>query len=196
MEILMIKMTKLFAAAVLASSFAASVFAAPETYVTEPNHTFANFSYAHMGLSTQISKFSKTSGTVVYDKAAKTGSVDITIDMKSVDTGSNLFNGHIQGGDFLDTEKFPTATFKSTKVVFDGDKPTSIEGNLTIKGITKPVTLTVTHFVNKEHPMAKKDAIGANATTVIKRTEFNAGKYAPAVGDDVTITVSIEAIKQ
>ncbi|MGC4061859.1 MAG: YceI family protein [Aquabacterium sp.] len=189
-------MTKLFAAAVLASSFAASVFAAPETYVTEPNHTFANFSYTHMGLSTQLSKFSKTSGTVVFDKAAKTGSVDITIDMKSVDTGSNLFNGHIQGADFLDTDKFPTATFKSTKVVFDGDKPASIEGNLTIKGITKPVTLTVTHFVNKEHPMAKKDAIGANATTVIKRTEFNAGKYAPAVGDDVTITVSIEALKQ
>jgi len=192
----MIKMTKLFAAAALASAFATSAFAAPETYSAEPNHTFANFSYSHMGLSTQVSKFSKTTGTVVYDKAAKTGSVDITIDMKSVDTGSNLFNGHIQGADFLDTEKFPTATFKSTKVVFDGDKPASIEGNLTIKGVTKPVTLTVTHFVNMEHPMAKKDAIGANATTVIKRTEFNAGKYAPAVGDDVTISISIEAIKQ
>ena len=190
------KITKLLTAVALASAFASSAFAAPETYVTEPNHTFANFSYTHMGLSTQLSKFSKTTGTVVYDKAAKTGSVDITIDMKSVDTGSNLFNGHIQKEDFLDTEKFPTATFKSTKVVFDGDKPASIEGNLTIKGITKPVTLKVTHFVNMEHPMAKKDAIGANATTVIKRTEFNAGKYAPAVGDDVTITVSIEAIKQ
>jgi polyisoprenoid-binding protein YceI len=192
----MTQLTKLFAAAALASAFATSAFAAPETYSAEPNHTFANFSYTHMGLSTQISKFSKTTGTVTYDKAAKTGSVDITIDMKSVDTGSNLFNGHIQGADFLDTEKYPTATFKSTKVVFDGDQPTSIEGNLTIKGVTKPVTLAVTHFVNKEHPMAKKDAIGANATTVIKRTEFNAGKYAPAVGDDVTISISIEAIKQ
>jgi polyisoprenoid-binding protein YceI len=192
----MTKLTKLFAAAALASAFATSAFAAPETYGAEPNHTYANFSYSHMGLSTQISKFSKTTGTVTYDKAAKTGSVDITIDMKSVDTGSNLFNGHIQGADFLDTATFPTATFKSTKVVFDGDKPASIEGNLTIKGVTKPVTLKVTHFVNMEHPMAKKDAIGANATTVIKRTEFNAGKYAPAVGDDVTISISIEAIKQ
>jgi polyisoprenoid-binding protein YceI len=192
----MTQLTKLFAAAALASAFATSAFAAPETYGAEPNHTYANFSYSHMGLSTQISKFSKTTGTVTYDKAAKTGSVDITIDMKSVDTGSNLFNGHIQGADFLDTATFPTATFKSTKVVFDGDKPASIEGNLTIKGVTKPVTLKVTHFVNMEHPMAKKDAIGANATTVIKRTEFNAGKYAPAVGDDVTITISIEAIKQ
>jgi polyisoprenoid-binding protein YceI len=188
--------TSLFTAAVLAAAFATSAIAAPATYGVEPNHTYANFSYSHMGLSTQISKFSKTTGAVVFDKVAKTGSVDVTIDMKSVDTGSSLFNGHIQGADFLDTDKFPTATFKSTKVVFAGDKPATIEGNLTIKGITKPVTLTVTHFTNMEHPMAKKDAIGANATTVIKRTEFNAGKYAPAVGDDVTLTISIEAIQQ
>ncbi|HEX5358147.1 MAG TPA: YceI family protein [Aquabacterium sp.] len=190
------QVTRLFAATSLAFAFATSAFAAPETYGVEPNHTYANFSYSHMGLSTQISKFSKTSGTVVYDKAARTGSVDVTIDMKSVDTGSTLFNGHIQGADFLDTEKFPTATFKSTKVVFEGDKPATIEGNLTIKGITKPVTLKVSHFANMEHPMAKKDAIGANASTQIKRTEFNAGKYAPLVGDDVTITISLEAIKQ
>lgn len=192
------QVTRLFAASSLAFAFAfaTSAFAAPETYGVEPNHTYANFSYNHMGLSTQISKFYKTSGTVVYDKAARTGSVDVTIDMKSVDTGSTLFNGHIQGADFLDTEKFPTATFKSTKVVFEGDKPATIEGNLTIKGITKPVTLKVTHFNNMEHPMAKRDAIGANASTQIKRTEFNAGKYAPLVGDDVTITISLEAIKQ
>ncbi len=187
---------QVLSAAALTAAFATSAFAAPVTYGAEPNHTYANFSYNHQGLSTQISKFSKTSGTVVYDKAAKTGSVDITIDMTSVDTGSGLFNGHIQGADFLDTAKFPTATFKSTKVVFDGDKPAAIEGNLTIKGITKPVTLKVTHFVNMEHPMAKKDAIGANASTVIKRTEFNAGKYAPYVGDELTITVSLEAIAQ
>jgi polyisoprenoid-binding protein YceI len=192
----MTKLTRLFAATALASAFATSAFAAPETYGVEANHTYANFSYSHMGLSTQISKFAKTSGTVVYDKAAKTGSVDITIDMKSVDTASTLFNSHIQGPDFLDTEKYPTATFKSTKVVFEGDKPATIEGNLTIKGVTKPVTLKVTHFANMEHPMAKKDAIGANATTMVKRTEFNAGKYAPLVGDDVTITISLEAIKQ
>lgn len=192
----MIKLNKLFAVASLTATLASAAFAAPETYNVEPNHTFANFSYSHMGLSTQISKFAKTSGTIVYDKAAKTGSVDVTIDMKSVDTGSALFNGHIQGADFLDTEKFPTATFKSTKVVFDGEQPVSIEGNLTIKGVTKPVTLSVTHFKNMEHPMMKTDAIGANASTMVKRTEFNAGKYAPLVGDDVTITISLEAIKQ
>ncbi len=192
----MIRTTRLLACAALASAFATSALAAPVTYGVEPNHTYANFSYDHMGLSTQISKFNKTSGTIVYDKAAKTGAVDVTIDMKSVETGSTLFNGHIQGADFLDTEKFPTATFKSTKVVFNGDAPASIEGNLTIKGVTKPVVLKVNHFANKAHPMAKKDAIGANASTQIKRSDFGAGKYAPLVGDDVTITISLEAIQQ
>jgi len=183
---------KLFASATLAAALIAPAFAG--TYNVDPTHTFPRFSYNHMGMSTQLSRFNKVTGTVSYDKAAKTGAVDVTIDMTSVDTGSTLFNGHIQGEDFLDTAKFPTATFKSTKVVFDGDKPASIEGNLTIKGITKPATLKVTHFVNQPHPMMKADAIGADATTVIKRTEFNAGKYAPYVGDEVTLTISLEAV--
>ncbi len=131
-----------------------------------------------------------------FDKAAKTGSVEVVIDMKSVDTGVAVFNGHIQGEDFFDTEKFPTATFKSTKVRFEGDKPVSIDGNLTIKGVTKPVTLTVSSFQAMPHPMLKKDAIGANASTKVKRSEFNAGKYAPYVGDEVTIDIALEAIKQ
>ena len=189
------KFAKISAALAILAAATAS-FAAPETYTIDSTHTFPTFSYTHMGLSTQISKFTKTSGTVVLDAAAKTGAVDVTIDMTSVETGVPVFNGHIQGDGFLDTAKFPTATFKSTKVVFEGDKPSAIEGNLTIKGVTKPVTLKVTNFVAKDHPMLKKAALGADATVVIKRTEFNAGKYVPAVGDDVTITISLEAIKQ
>ena len=183
-------------AAVLVSAAAASpALAAPQTYVVDGTHTFPSFSYSHFGLSTQLSKFDKTTGTVTLDKEAKTGAVDITIDMKSVNTGYETFDGHIQGEDFLDTAKYPTATFKSTKVSFDGDKPATIDGELTIKGVTKPVTLKVSHFTTMPHPMLKKDTIGANASTVIKRSEFNAGKYAPHVGDDVTITVSLEAIQ-
>lgn len=190
------KLTKLSAALVLAAAAAAPALAAPETYVADSTHTFPRFSYTHHGYTTQLSRFNKTTGKVVFDKAAKTGAVDIVIDTKSVDTGAATFNEHIQGEDFLDTAKYPTATFKSTKVVFEGDKPASIEGNLTIKGVTKPVTLTVTHFQAKPHPMLKKDAIGADAYTVIKRSEFNAGKYAPYVGDDVRIDIAIEAIKE
>ncbi|MDK9692203.1 YceI family protein [Azospira sp.] len=185
---------QLVAVAIAASSFAA--VAAPETYVMDGSHTFPRFSYSHFGYSTQLSHFDKTSGKIVIDKAAKSGSVEVTIDMKSVNTGSALFNGHIQGEDFLDTAKFPTATYKSTKVNFDGDKVVSVDGNLTIKGITKPVTLSVTSFQCMPHPMLKKDACGANATAVIKRSEFNAGKYAPYVGDDVTLTIAVEAIKE
>ena len=132
----------------------------------------------------------------MFDAEAKTGSVDISIDMKSVNTGFEVFDGHIQGEDFLDTAKFPTATFKSTQVVFEGDKPKTIEGLLTIKGVSKPVTLTVTAFQAMPHPMMKKPAIGATAFTVIKRSEFNAGKYAPYVGDDVRIEIALEAIAQ
>ena len=187
---------RISAAFAFACAAAAPAMAAPESYALDAGHTFPRFSYSHFGYSTQVSRFDRTTGKVVLDKAAKTGAVDIVIDMKSVNTGFPVFNEHIQGEDFLDTAKFPTATFKSTRVVFEGDKPASVEGNLTIKGVTKPVTLTVTSFQAMPHPMLKKDAIGANATVTIKRSEFNAGKYAPYVGDDVTIDVAIEAIKQ
>jgi len=187
-------MKKTLIAAAFATFFAGQALAAPQTYVVDSSHTFPRFSYDHMGLSKQILRFNKTTGTVVLDKAAKEAEVDVAIDMTSVSTGFEAFNGHIQGEDFLDTAQFPTATFKSTKVVFEGDKPTSIEGDLTIKGVTKPVTLTVTSFFNGPHPMLKKDAIGANASAVISRTEFNAGKFAPGVGDEVTLDIALEAI--
>lgn len=187
-------MKKMLIAAAFAAFFAGQAMAAPQSYTLDPTHSFPRFSYDHMGMSKQILRFNKTTGTVVLDKAAKQANVDVVIDMTSIDTGFEMFDGHIQGADFLDTAQFPTATFKSTKVVFEGDKPTSIEGNLTIKGITKPVTLTVTSFFNGAHPMLKKDSIGANATTIIKRSEFNAGKFAPGVGDDVTLDIALEAI--
>jgi polyisoprenoid-binding protein YceI len=182
------------AALALVTLGTASAIAAPVTYSVDSSHTFPRFSYSHLGYSTQLSSFGKTTGTVVLDAQAKTGAVDIVIDMTTVNTGSTDFNSHIQGEDFLDTAKFPKATFKSTKVVFEGDKPASIEGQLTIKGVTKAVTLTVTSFQAVPHPMMKVPALGANAFTTIKRTEFNAGKYAPYVGDDVRIDIAIEAV--
>ena len=182
--------------AALFAALAGSAIAAPVTYGVDGSHTFPRFSYSHFGYSTQLSSFKNTTGKVVFDAEAKTGSVDITIDMKAVNTGFEVFDGHLQGEDFFDTAKFPTATFKSTKVVFEGDKPKTVEGNLTIKGVTKPVTLTVTGFQAMPHPMMKKPAIGANAFTTIKRSEFNAGKYVPYVGDEVRIDIALEAIAQ
>ncbi len=189
-------MKKPLIATILATLIAGAALASPQTYVLDPTHTFPRFSYDHMGMSKQILRFNKTAGTVILDQAAKRAEVDVTIDMTSIDTGFELFDDHIRGEDFLDTAQFPTATFKSTKVAFEGDRPVSIDGNLTIKGITKPVTLTVTSFVSQPHPLLKKDAIGANATAVIKRTEFNAGNFVPAVGDEVTLDIALEAIRQ
>jgi len=187
---------KTIATLALATLIATPALAAPEVFSIDNGHTFPRFSYKHLGYSTQLSRFNKTTGTITLDAAAGTGTVDVTIDMKSVDTGSELFDGHIQGPDYLHTEQYPTATFKSTAVKFEGDKPVSIDGQLTIKGVTKPVTLTVSAYQRMPHPMVKKDAIGADATTVIKRSDFGAGKNAPYVGDEVTLTIALEAIKQ
>ena len=190
------KLTRLTLVAAAIVTLSGAAAAAPETFVIDGTHSYPRFSYNHFGYSTQISRFNNTSGKIVLDKEAKTGSVDVVIDMKSVDTGYAVFNGHLQGEDFFDTEKFATATFKSTKVRFEGDKPVAVDGNLTIKGVSKPVTLALSSFQLMAHPMLKKDAIGANATTKISRTEFNAGKYAPYVGDEVMIDIAVEAIKE
>ena len=168
----------------------------PETYVIEPSHSMPRFEYSHFGYSQQLSRFDKASGSITLDRAKKTGSIDVTIDTTSVNTGSTMFNEHIQGEDFLDTAKYPTITFKSSKVKFDGDKVTSVDGDLTIKGVTKPVTLAVNSFLCMPHPMMKKDACGATATTKVKRSDFNMGKYAPYVGDEVTMTIPVESVKQ
>jgi polyisoprenoid-binding protein YceI len=179
-------------ASFMSVTLATAALAAPTTFTADPNHTFVRFSYNHLGFSTQEPRFNTVSGTVTYDPAAKTASIDILINTKSVDTGSDLFNGHIQGADYLDTAQYGTATFKSTSVKFDGDKPVSIEGNLTVKGVTKPVTLTVTSFKHGTN-MMKKDAIGADATGTIKRSDFNMSKAVPLVGDEVTLEIVIEA---
>jgi len=188
-------MKKLFAFT-LAASLSSLAVAAPETYVIEPTHTLPRFEYSHFGYSTQLSRFDKTSGTIVLDRAAKKGTVDIVIDATSVNTGYSLFNGHIQGEDFFNTAKYPSITFKSNQLKFDGDKLVAVTGNLTIKGVMKPVTLTLTSFHCMPHPMVKKDACGANATVTVKRSDYNMGKHAPYVSDEVKLTIPVEAIKQ
>jgi len=181
-------------AALAAASVAAQ--AAPVTYTIDNSHTYPHFTYNHLGFSNQTHKFDKTSGTVVLDRKAKTGSVDVTIDAASVNTGYAVFNEHLQAADFFDTTVYPTLTFKSTGMKFKGDQPASVAGELTIKGVTRPVTLTLTHFKCQPHPMLKVEACGANATTQVKRSEFNMGKNVPFVSDEVTLTLAIEAVNK
>lgn len=188
-------MKKLIAVAI-AASLSSAAFAAPETFVLDANHTKPRFEYSHFGYSNQVSRFDTVTGKITIDRAAHTGAVDVTIDATSVSTGSAVFNGHIQGEDFFDTAKYPTITYKSDKMKFDGDKLVSVEGNLTIKGITRPVTLAVSTFMCMPHPMMKKEACGANATAHVRRSDFNMGKHAPYVSDEVTLSIPVESLKQ
>ncbi len=140
-------------------------------------------------------RFDKTNGTITLDREAKTGSVDVTIDATSINTGSPTFNDVLQGMEFFDAAKNPTITYKSTGVKFDGDKVVSVDGNLTIKGITKPVTLTVKSFVAGRHPVQTgKQAMGANAVANVKRSDFKMTKQ-PLVADEVELSFTIQAFK-
>lgn len=187
---------KKIALLLLTAALSTTALAAPETYVIDGSHSFPRFEYSHFGYSNQVSRFDKTTGQIVLDRTAKRGSIDVVIDTTSVNTGFPLFDEHLQAEDFFDTKKYPTITYKSNKLNFAGDRLASVDGTLTIKGIAKPVRLDITSFHCMPHPMLKKDACGANAVAKIKRSEFNNGKYAPYVGDEVTLTIAVEAVKQ
>ncbi|MBU1395722.1 MAG: YceI family protein [Gammaproteobacteria bacterium] len=175
-------------------AFSAAAQAAPETYVIDNSHTSSQFSYRALGLSNQTHRFEKISGRVVFDSAANTGSADVMIDATSVNTGNSLLDDHIQTQDFFDTANHPAITFRSTQMTLDGDEP-SMSGNLTIKGVTRPVTLAITHFQCMQDPVFKMDACGANATVTIKRSDFNMGKHAFIVSNDITLNLAIKAVK-
>jgi len=182
--------------ALAALFLAARAFATPETFNIEPKHTALLFGYRQLGISGHMHLFDKTSGQIVVDCAAKTGSVDVTIDAKSVDSGYPLLDEYLQDEDFFDTAKYPTIVFKSMKVKFDCNHPGEIEGYLTVKGVTKPASLTVTSFQSMPDQVLNKDAIDAGAVAKFKRSEFNMSKYVPVVSDEVTLIIGMEAVKE
>ncbi len=169
--------------------------AAQETYTLDARHTFPVFEVSHFGMSTQRGMFNKATGKITIDRAGKKGSADITLDMASVTAGDAKLIDHLKSEDFFDVAKFPTATFKSSNFKFEGDKLVSVAGDLTLKGVTKPVTLTVTAFNCGNHPMNKKPMCGADASTTIKRTDFGIKYAVPAVSDDVKLSIPVEAFK-
>jgi polyisoprenoid-binding protein YceI len=184
----------LFTALVVSVALPLSAFAA-DSYTVDPNHTFPHFSINHLGFSTMQGRFDKTSGTVTLDRAAKTGSVEIAIESASVSTGFAKRDEHLRSPDFFNAAEFPAITYKSTAMHFKGDTPASVDGNLTILGVTKPVTLTIDAFNCGANPMSKKDECGAGASAQIKRSDFGVKFGLPAVGDDVKLVFEIEAIK-
>jgi polyisoprenoid-binding protein YceI len=170
--------------------------AAQDVYVGDPAHTYAYFETGHFGVSWVHGRFNKTTARVTLDRAAKKGSVDVTIDAASVDTGFEARDKQVRSENYLDVEKFPTITFKSSTLKFEGDALTGIDGDLTILGTTRPVSLKVTLFRCIQHPANKKDLCGADASLAIKRSEWGLKRGATGIGDDVKISVQIEAYKE
>jgi polyisoprenoid-binding protein YceI len=186
-------MKHLALAAVLAAALPAS--AQQETYSIDPAHTVPLFEVKHFGMSTQRGFFNKASGKITVDRAAKTGNADIAIDVGSVSTSVPKLADHLRSEDFFDAAKFPTATFKGSDFKFEGDKLVAVNGDLTLRGVTKPVTLKVDAFNCGAHPVNKKTMCGADVTTTIKRSDFGVKFGIPAVGDDVKLSIPVEAFK-
>lgn len=182
----------LAAALALASTVA---FAAPLTYKIDANHTDVVASWSHFGFSNPIAHFGKIDGNITYDPANVGASkVEVSIPLSGLDSHVPDFDAHLRSGDFFDAEKFPTITFKSTSVKAAGKGKLKVTGDLTIKGVTKPVVLDVTINKTGVQPMAKREAAGFSATTTVKRTDFGLGLYAPNVSDQVKLSITTEAI--
>lgn len=158
----------------MTAALAASVAtAAPVTYRIDPSHTYPSFEVDHMGgLSTWRGKFNTNSGTITLDKEAQTGSVDISIEMGSIDFGHDKMNEHTMAADILDVKKFPKATYTGKLVKFKDGKPTEVEGTLTLKGVSKPVTLQINSFVCKPNPRTQAEVCGADAAGKFNRDDF------------------------
>jgi polyisoprenoid-binding protein YceI len=157
----------------IASLLGAGAFAAPVTYTLDPSHTYPSFEADHFGgLSTWRGKFDATSGTVVYDKDAKSGSIEVTVDMTSIDFGMAKLNEHAKSAEIFDTTKYPTATYSGKFTKFNGATPTEAQGTLTMHGVTKPVTLIIDSFMCKQNPMSKKEVCGADAKATFNRADF------------------------
>lgn len=186
---------KTFAAALIAAPLLAS--AAPATYAIDPTHTSVFFEALHFGTSTNRGRFVKNSGTVMFDKAAKAGSVDLTLDMSGISTGVAPFDKHLQSEDFFDVAKHPTARFVGDKFAFDGDKVTTVNGQLTLRGQTHPVTLKAVRFGCYDNPMLKREVCGGDFETTIKRSLWGVNwglNFGQA--DDVKLIIQVEAVKQ
>jgi polyisoprenoid-binding protein YceI len=184
----------------LVTGFAAAVAipaAAQEIYVLDPVHSQPSFEARHLGFSLQHGGFGKLAGKVTLDRAAKKGTIDVTIDTTSIRSFDARLDAALKGEKYFDVEKYPTMTFKSNSMMFDGDRVVGADGELTMLGVTKPVSLKVGNFTCGDNPFNKKPMCGAEVTATIKRSEWGmtAGiPFAPA--DDIRIIIPIEAYRE
>lgn len=184
----------LLAASVVCLGASLPAHADSKTYSFDPNHTNIVWHASHFGFSSPSGRFGVVEGNIMIDENdLATSTVDVTIDVAGLVTGIPKFDEHLKSADFLDTEKFPTAHFKSTSVDVTGEKTAKVHGDFTLHGVTKPVTLDVTLNKKGEHPFSKKDTVGFSAMTTLKRSDFGVSMYSPNVSEDVEIAIEAEA---
>ena len=177
---------------VACGAFAGAAAAAPVSYEIDPQHTYPSFEADHMGgMSVWRGKINSSAGKIVLDKEAGTGTVDVTMDMKTIDFGIDALNSHAQTPDLFDTAKYPTATYTGKLAKFQNGAPTEVVGTLTLHGVTKPVTLKINSFMCKDHPMKKKEFCGADATATLNRDDFGVD-FGKQMGFKMGVTLRIQ----
>jgi polyisoprenoid-binding protein YceI len=176
--------------------------AAADSYTLDPYHTFPTFTVDHLGISTIYGRFNRSSGKFTLDRPAKTASIELVVEAASVDTGDSdrgprarSRDEHLRSADFFNAAEFPRVVFKSDKVTFNGETPLSIEGTLTLLGVSKPVTLTVERFKCNPASANSKERCGGSATGKIKRSEYGMKTGIPSIGDEITLLIGIEGLK-
>ena len=188
-------MKHVLAAAALGLAVAASAQA--NTYAIDPTHTFVIYEVGHYGTSTNRGRFDRKEGAVQFDRAAKTGRVEISFDLNSISTGVGLLDKHLQSADFFDTAKFPSARFVGDKFTFNGDKVTQVAGSLTLRGTSQPVVLKATNFNCYTNPMLRREVCGGDVETTIKRSQWGMDwGLESGVPDEVRLLIQVEAIRQ
>jgi polyisoprenoid-binding protein YceI len=170
--------------------------AAPVSYAIEPLHTHPSFEVPHLRISLWRGQFLKTGGTVVLDREAKAGSVDVVIEAASIDFGNPKLNVHASSKDFFDVAQFPAITYKGSFDRFQDGVPVSVKGTLTMVGVSRPVDLTINSFKCIQHPMFKREACGADALGSFKRSDFGLSYGVPVHGDEVTVRIQVEAVRE
>jgi polyisoprenoid-binding protein YceI len=190
-------MKKMLAATAMSAALISSAMAAPTTYNIDPNHTYPSFEGDHFGgLSIWRGKFKQSAGKIVLDRAAKTGTVDVTVQIDSVDFGLDKMDAQAKSAEMFDAAKFPTATYKGKFSAFNGDVPTEVQGDFTLHGVTKPLTLKINQSKCMVNPILKKDVCGADASALFKRSDYGVN-FGEAYGFsmDVKLQIQVEAIK-
>lgn len=177
-------------------AIAASARAEPVAYVIDSDHTQPAFEASHLGISSYRGKFTRVKGRVVLDREARAGELSITIDPQSLLTGNPALDYVLEGEDFFAVERHPAVTYKSRRIVFDGDRPVRVEGELTMAGVTRPVALAIQSFGCTQHPLTRREVCGADASATLRRSEFGMTRYASMLGDEVRLLIPVEASRE